>query len=65
MLMKNTERLWKMKLHNIIFAKINDGWKASWIEGDSISYRNLYWYEWPYLFFLRIRDFITFRKGDV
>lgn len=49
----------KMKLHNIIFAKINDGWKASWIEGDAVAYRNLYWYEWPYLYMIRIRDWFT------
>ena len=48
-----------MKLHNIIFAKINDCWKASWIENDSIAYRNLYWHEWPYLYMIRIRDWFT------
>lgn len=48
----------------IIYAKVNDEWKASWIDGDAIDYRNLYWYEWPFLRFYQVRNFITSRSPN-
>jgi hypothetical protein len=45
-----------MKLHNIIFAKVNDRWKATWVDGDCIGSRNIRWYEWPYFWFITIRN---------
>ena len=29
-----------MKLHNIIFAKINSKWQATWVDGDCIGHRD-------------------------
>ena len=46
-------------LHNLTFARINDKWQVSWVEGQEIGHRDLRWYEWWYLRYLRIRDFIT------
>jgi len=40
-------------LHNIIFAVINNKWQATWVEGQAIVHRDLKWYEWIYLFYLR------------
>jgi len=52
-----------MKLHNIIFAKINGKWQATWDAGDCIGHRDMRWYEHIYLKFLHIRDFITSHRG--
>jgi len=52
-----------MSIHNIIFAKINGKWQATFIVGQSISHRNLYWHEKIYLRYLKIRDFITSRPA--
>lgn len=39
--------------------------KASRIEGDAIAYRNLYWYEWPYLYFIRTMNFIMCQRRRI
>lgn len=48
-------------LHNITFAIINNKWQATWSEGEAIAMRDLKWYEWPYLKYLRARDY--FKQG--
>ena len=64
---KRIDKLLKVKgddmLHNRTFAKINDKWQVTytWAGGQGIGHRDLLWYEWWYLRYLRIRNFITGR----
>jgi hypothetical protein len=44
---------------NIIFAKINGKWQATWIDGGCVGHRDLRWYEKIHLKCLQIRSFIT------
>jgi hypothetical protein len=46
-------------LPNKIFAVINGKWQVTWISGQQIGHCDLKWYEWWYLRYLQIRDFIT------
>jgi hypothetical protein len=42
-----------------MFAKINGKWQVGFVVGQEVGHRDLRWYEWIYLRYIRIRDFIT------